>query len=126
MSSGLEAGFLLDQQWHWMRGDMETTKKPALAVLARVLDSANVSYAFIGGVAVQAHHPDARITLGIAVAVLNLEVIPRDALIAAGFKATGSFEHLENWAAENSTPVQFTDDPGLASAAARCGAGICL
>lgn len=49
MSSGLAAGFLLDQQWHWMRGEMETTKKPALAALVRVLDSANVSYAIIGG-----------------------------------------------------------------------------
>ena len=32
---------------------METTKKPALAALARLLDSADVSYAIIGGVAVQ-------------------------------------------------------------------------
>jgi len=116
MSSGLEAGFLLDQQWHWMRGDMETTKKPALAALARILDSANVSYAIIGGVAVQVHHPDPRTTLDIDIAVLSADAIPRDALIAAGFKATGSFEHSENWAAENGTPVQFTEDPGLASA----------
>lgn len=32
---------------------METTKKPALVSLGRVLDSANVFYAIIGGVAVQ-------------------------------------------------------------------------
>ena len=116
MSSGLEAGFLLDQQWHWMRGEMETTKKPALAALVRVLDSANVSYAIIGGVAVQVHHPDPRTTLDIDVAVLSSATIPRDALTAAGFKSTGSFEHSENWVAENGTPVQFTDDPHLASA----------
>ena len=49
-------------------------------------------------------------------AVLSSDAIPREALIAAGFKSTGSFEHSENWAADNGTPVQFTDDPGLASA----------
>lgn len=116
MSSGLEAGFLLDQQWHWMRGETETTKKPALAALVRVLDSAHVSYAIIGGVAVQVHHPDPRTTLDIDVAVLSADAIPRDALTAAGFKSTGTFEHPENWVAENGTPVQFTDDPDLASA----------
>jgi|SRR5215203_3548363 len=115
MSSGLAAGFLLDQQWHWMRGEVETTKKPALAALVRVLDAANVSYAIIGGVAVQVHHPDPRTTLDIHIAVLSSDAIPRGALSAAGFKSTGSFEQ-ENWVAENGTPVQFTDDPGLASA----------
>jgi len=116
MSSGLAAGFLLDQQWHWMRGDMETTKKPALASLVRVLGSANVPYAIIGGVAVQVHHPDPRTTLDIDVAVLSSSAIPREALTTAGFRPTGSFEHSENWVAENGTPVQFTDDPALASA----------
>ncbi len=95
---------------------METTKKPALAALVRVLDSANVSYAIIYGVAVQVHQPDPRTTLDIDVAVLSSDDIPRDALIAAGFRSTGSFEHSQNWVAENGTPVQFTDDPGLQSA----------
>lgn len=108
MTSGLAAGFLLDQQWHWLRGERETTKEPPLAALARVLDSANVSYAFIDGVAVQVHHPDPRTTLDIDVAVLSSDAIPRDVLIAAGFQSTGSFEHSENWVAENGTPVQFT------------------
>ncbi len=112
MSSGLAAGFLLDQQWHWLRGEMETTKKPALAALVRVLDAADVSYAIIGGVAVQVHHPDPRTNLDIEVAVLSADAIPPDALVAAGFRSTSS----ENWVAENGTPVQFTDDPGLASA----------
>jgi hypothetical protein len=84
MSSGLAAGFLLDQQWHWLRGETETTKNPSLATLVRVLDSANVSYAIIGGVAVQVHHPDPRATLDIDVAVLSSDTIPRDALTAAG------------------------------------------
>lgn len=116
MCSGLAAGFLLDQQWHWMRGEMETTKKPALAALAGVLESANVAYAIIGGVAVQVHHPDPRTTLDIDVAVLSSSDIPRDSLISAGFQPGGSFEHPENWMAGKGTPVQFTDDPHLAGA----------
>lgn len=121
MSSGLAAGFLLDQQWHWMRGEAETTKKPALVALGRILDSAGVAYAIIGGVAVQVHHPDPRTTLDIAVAVLSRQSIPRDGLAAAGFQPTASFEHSENWVADNGTPVQFTDDPALAGAVRSAG-----
>jgi len=95
---------------------METTKQPALESLVRVLGSGNVPYAIIGGVAVQIHHPDPRTTLDIAVAVLSSEAIPRAALTTAGFRPTGTFEHSENWVAENGTPVQFTDDPALAGA----------
>jgi hypothetical protein len=116
MSGGLEAGFLLDRQWHWLRGERETTKKPTLLALGRVLDAANVPYAIIGGVAVQVHHPDPRTTLDISVAVLSRNSIPREALTAAAFALTGSYEHSENWVAEDGTPVQFADDPALASA----------
>lgn len=35
---------------------------------------------------------------------------------AAGFSRTGAFEHWENWAAANGTPVQFSDDPAFAPA----------
>lgn len=93
---------------------METTKKPALLALGRVLHSADIPYAIIGGVAVQVHHPDPRTTLDIDVAVSRRDAIPHDALVAAGFRRTGSFEHSENWIAEDGTPVQFTDDPHLA------------
>lgn len=55
-------------------------------------------------------------TLDIDVAVLSADTIPREALTAAGFTSTGAFERSENWVAENGTPVQFTDDPELASA----------
>jgi hypothetical protein len=114
MSCGLEAGFLLDRQWHWLRGEMDRTKKPTLLTLGRILQG--MPYAIIGGVALQVHHPDPRTTLDIDLAVLSRGAIPRDALIAAGFRAIGSFEHSENWAAADNTPVQFTDDPALASA----------
>lgn len=95
---------------------METTKKPALLALGRVLQAADVAYAIIGGVAVQVHHPEPRTTLDIDVAVSNRRAIPDEALRAAGFHLTGAFEHSENWVSEDGTPVQFTDDPALASA----------
>lgn len=95
---------------------METTKKPALLALGRVLQAADVAYAIIDGVAVQVHHPEPRTTLDIDVAISSRRAIPDEALRAAGFRLTGSFEHSENWVSEDGTPVQFTDDPVLASA----------
>jgi predicted nucleotidyltransferase len=116
MSSGLAAGFLLDRQWHWLRGEMDQTKQPALLALCRLLADERVRYAIIGGLAVQVHHPDPRTTLDIDIAVLSRETIPRSALEAAGFDFDAAFEHSENWRARDGTPIQFSDDPALASA----------
>ncbi len=121
MSSGLSAGFMLDRQWHWLRGEMETTKKPTLLTLGRLLDESRIPYAIIGGIAVQVHHPDPRTTLDIDLAVLSRSAIPGEALTTAGFRRTGSFEHSENWVATDGTPVQFTDDPMLARAVSSAG-----
>ena len=62
---GLDIGFLLDCQWHTLRGQMETTKRPALVTLARVLAATGTPYAIIGGVALQIHQADPRTTLDI-------------------------------------------------------------
>lgn len=118
MSSGLAHGFLLDRQWHWLRGEMEESKRPSLLTLCRVLRDSHTEYAIIGGLAVQIHQREARTTLDIDVAVSSRESIPRDALSAAGFRIHKSFEHSENWYAADGTPVQFTDDPMLARAVA--------
>ena len=117
--SGLETGFLLDRQWHWLRGEMERTKRPALLLVARLLDEAAVPYAIIGGVALQVHQPEPRTTLDIDLAVPGLELVPRARLEAAGFRLTGRFAHSENWLGPEETPVQFTDDPALSQAIAR-------
>jgi hypothetical protein len=118
VASGLETGFLLDRQWYWMRGEMEKTKKPALLAVCRVLNESRTSYAIIGGVALQVHHPDPRTTIDIDIAVLDRAAIPRAALTAAGFSQTGSFEHSDNWTAPDGTAIQFTDDHALAAAIA--------
>jgi predicted nucleotidyltransferase len=121
MSSGLAAGFALDRQWHWLRGEMETTKKPALLLTARILNARGAPWALIGGLAVQVHHPDPRTTIDIDVGVLSRASIPSGELAAAGFRRTGSHEHSENWMSPDGTPLQFSDDPALAGAITAAG-----
>lgn len=119
MQHGLEAGFLLDRQWSWLRGEMERTKGPALLALGRVFAEAKVPYAIIGGVALQVHQAEPRTTLDIDVAVVTYGQIPRAQLEAAGFTCTGRFSPCENWTGPEGTPVQFTDDPALVEAVQR-------
>lgn len=119
MDSRLHSGFLLDRQWFWLEGEMEQSKRPALLALCRILGQENVPYALIGGLALQIHQREPRTTLDIDIAVVSRHAIPRNALSAAGFVFHASFEHSENWTAANGTPVQFSDDPSLASAVSR-------
>jgi hypothetical protein len=119
MSRSLEDGFALDEQWHWLRGEMEQNKKPALLSLARVLGEAAVPYAIIGGVALQVHQDEPRTTIDIDLAVIDRAHIPVAALEQAGFRRSGSFAHSDNWIGPAGTPVQFTDDGALRAAVAR-------
>src|SRR3954452_12257560 len=97
MIRSLEIGFQLDQLWHALRGEMETTKRPALVALGRVLLEAKIPYAIIGGIALQVHQSDPRTTLDIDLAVARLDALPRAELEAAGFQHTGRFGHSDNW-----------------------------
>jgi hypothetical protein len=115
----LETGFLLDRQWHLLRGERETTKRPALLALARVLAATQTPYAIIDGVALQVHRPEPRTTVDIELAVLRINAIPRPELEAVGFAFHGRFEYSENWIGPEGVPVQFTDDPELAPAIER-------
>ena len=100
---------------------MDQSKKPALFRLCSVLAEEGVVYALIGGLALQIHQEEPRTTLDIDIALLSRDSIPRSALSVAGFQFGGTFEHSENWTAEDGTPVQFTDDPAIASAVAAAG-----
>src|SRR3954467_2025024 len=115
----LQVGFLLDRQWHALRGEMDASKRPALLTLARVLEDAGTPYAIIGGVALQVHQVEPRTTLDIDLAVRSCEAIPRDDLRLAGFSLGGRFAHPENWVGPEGVPVQFTDDPALGPAVDR-------
>jgi hypothetical protein len=119
MLPALETSFELDRRWHWLRGEMEETKKPDLLGLVRVLTEARVPHAIIGGIAMQLHQDEPRTTLDIDVAVLDRSKLPRVALEAAGFQHTGSFPHPDNWKGPGRTPVPFTDDPELRDAVGR-------
>src|SRR3954463_16515546 len=94
---GLEVGFLLDRQWHALRGEMDASKRPALLTLASVLEAARTLYAIIGGVALQIHQAEPRTTLDIDLAVTAFTAIPDAELRAAGFRLGGRFAHSENW-----------------------------
>lgn len=118
MATGLETGFLLDWQWFWMTAGIERTKKPDLLLLLRVLAEARLPYALIGGLAIQVHQAEPRTTLDIDIALTDRRRLPREALAAAGFRETGHFTHSDNWVGPGGTPVQFTDDPALATAVA--------
>jgi hypothetical protein len=113
MIRSLEIGFQLDQLWHALRGEMETTKRPALVALGRVLRDAEAPYAIIGGIALQVHQAEPRTTLDIDVAIARLDALPRSGLEAAGFQYRGRFAHSDNWMGPSDVPVQFTDDPAL-------------
>jgi hypothetical protein len=115
----LEIGFQLDRQWHALRGEMESTKRPALISLAKILAACGTPYAIIGGVALQVHQEEPRTTIDIDLAVSSLDEVPRAKLEGAGFTPRGRFSHSENWLSPEGTPVQFTDDPALAQAIRR-------
>jgi len=115
----LEIGFLLDAQWHLLRGEMDHTKRPALLALAQALHAAGTPYAIIGGVALQIHQSEPRTTLDIDLAVPDVSETPHDALLRAGFTLGGRFSHSENWVGPAGVPVRFTDDPELSGAVAR-------
>lgn len=121
MSETLKTGFVLDRRWHWLRGEMERSKEPDLSLIAGILGSRNVPYAVIGGVALQIHQREPRTTLDIDIAVVSRESLPRDLLLASGFRETGRHEHSDNWVAPGGTPIQFSDDPALADAVLRAG-----
>ena len=116
---GLDIGFLLDRQWHALRGEMESTKRPALVTLARVLERSRTRYAIIRGVALQIHQAEPRTTLDIDLAVPSFDAIPRDELRGAGFSLSGRFALSENWTGPEGVPVQFADDPALTPAVER-------
>jgi len=116
---GLDIGFLLDRQRHVLSGEMETSKRPALLALARVLAETRTPYAIVGGKALQVHRAERRTTLDTALAVPRFGAIPRAALRTAGFEPTGNFAHSDNWLGPQGVPVQFTDDQALTASLER-------
>lgn len=119
MVEALRAGFLLDRRWHWLRGELERSKEPDLSLLLGILADRGTDYAVIGGIALQVHQREPRTTLDIDIALLSREDLPREPLLASGFRETGRHEHSDNWVGPEGTPIQFTDDPALAGPVSR-------
>jgi hypothetical protein len=123
----LRHGFALDRLWRETMGlpTGDTKEQPLRAVIA-VMEASGTSYAVIGGVAMQLHSQEPRTTLDIDLAVPRYALIPRDALIKAGFSHEGRQEHSDNWRAPGPGPraertaIQFSsEDVGIESAVAR-------
>lgn len=124
--SRLAVGLRLDSLWAETMGiDPSDTKERPLRLVADLLNRAGVSYALIGGVAIQIRTTEPRTTLDIDVAVPLFADVPRAALLAARFEHTGRHEHSDNWRAPPAGPgspgtaVQFSaEDIGIADAVA--------
>ncbi len=114
----LETSFELDRLWYSMKGEMDHSKKPALLALVKVLEETHTPYAIIGGIALQAHVDEPRTTVDIDIAVPDRDIVPREALVAAGFRETGRFPYSVNWQGFG-TPIQFSDEKPLVEAIAR-------
>ena len=118
-NTALQIGFLLDRRYHWLRGEMDTTKEPALIALASVLNGHGVAWTIIGGIAAQVHLEEPRTTLDIDVAILTASDLPIADLQAAGFRHGSSHAHSDNWTGPGDVPVQFSADPAWRAAISR-------
>ena len=113
----LKDSFALDRMWGITMGlPGGDTKEDALRALCLLLDEEGVAYAIIGGIAVQIYTEEPRTTRDIDLALGTYDDIPRERLIAAGFKHEGRFAHSDNWRAPGPQPrkqrtaVQFSVD----------------
>jgi len=101
---------------HGGGGIAETGDKvAALTDLSRILAGLGVAHALIGGVAVGIHSGMPRATADTDVAVLSTadrSAISR-ALVEAGFRLTGEFEHSTNFRHPSGEPVQLVFDRGF-------------
>jgi hypothetical protein len=119
MLESLASGFLLDRQWHWMRGEAPRSKEPDLSLVAVILALQTVPYAVIGALALQIHRTDPRTAPDIDIALLSLFQLPRGLLLRSGFRRILRHGHSDNWVGPEGTPIQFTDDPALAGPVTR-------
>jgi len=113
----LRHSFALDRLWRETMGlPMGGTKEQPLRAAMSVLEASGTSYAVIGGVAMQLHSREPRTTLDIDLAVPRYDLIPRDALIKAGFSHERRHEHSDDWCAPavgtraERTAIHFSSD----------------
>jgi hypothetical protein len=97
--------------------DMEAAPDKVAALLdtARALGAIGVPYALIGGVAVGIHSAVPRATADTDIAVLSTvdrTAIAR-ALVEAGFRSVGEFQHSVNFRHASGEPVQLVFDPAF-------------
>jgi hypothetical protein len=115
VESRLRDSYALDHLWGETMGlPGGNSKEASLRLVTRLLETAGVPYALIGGVAMQLHSKEPRSTREIVLAVRTYADVPIETLISAGFEHAGRFAHGDTWLApgtgslEERTVLQFS------------------
>ena len=122
-SERFATGLALDHFWSETMGKPDQDKGTALAAIVGIFEATGTPYAIIGGVAVQLYTEEPRTTLDLDIAVESHSQIPREQLLAAGFKHEGSYEWSDNWRAPQGIAVQFSEIPWVLNGAQKVDAG---
>ena len=98
-SDRFELGIMLDHLWSETMGLPVDDKERVLAKLIDVLGREGVSYAVMGGVAVQLYTEEPRTTADLDIALHDRDDVPGDSLEREGFMYDGRHEWSDNWRA---------------------------
>ena len=114
VESRLRDSYALDHLWGETMGlPGGNSKEASLRLVTRLLETAAVPYALIGGVAMQLHSHEPRSAREIVLAVRGYADIPIETLTCAGFEHAGQLAHGDTWLApgtgsrEERTVLQF-------------------
>jgi hypothetical protein len=114
VESRLKDSYALDHLWRETMGlPGGNSKEVPLRLVTRLLETADVPYALIGGVAMQRDSQEPRSAREIVLAVETYADVPIEALTSAGFEHAGRLSHSDTWLApgtgspEERTDVQF-------------------
>ena len=100
VESRLRASYALDHLWGETMGSPNgNSKEVPLRLVTRLLETAGVPYALIGGVAMQLHSQEPRSAREIILAVRTYADVPIETLISAGFEHAGRLAYGDTWLA---------------------------
>jgi hypothetical protein len=100
VESRLRASYALDHLWGETMGSPDgNSKEVPLRLVTKLLETAGVPYALIGGVAMQLHSQEPRSAPEIVLAVRTYADVPIETLTSAGFEHAGRLAHGDTWLA---------------------------
>ena len=100
VESRLRDSYALDHLWGQTMGlPGGNSKEASLRLVTRLLETAAVPYALIGGVAMQLHSQEPRSAREIVLAIRTYADVPIETLTSAGFEHAGRLPHGDTWLA---------------------------